>query len=224
MGKVKKIFKILFGNEVGVTQSEPMDDVGFGVPASGGTGDKDGRLEFDKDAIMEELKTPPVQIETDFVQGKLALKILEVKRIISSLEKKKMDASPYREALLQLKNRKLFTSKMDEHLSHYPMTTREKIEALSSKYRLVFRNLEGVTRDIPVKAVKEIEQFCKPLEKAKISFNKYHFFLVAPTDWWQKKRDPILLAKSPFGNYYYILYAWDKEVNIVSELFEDDDT
>lgn len=224
MSKVKKIFKILFGSEVGVTQSSPMDDVGFGAPASGGTGDKDGRLEFDKDAIMKELKTPPVELGTDFIQGKLALKILEVKRIISSLEKKKMDASPYREAMLQLKNRKLFTPKMEEHLSHYPTTTRDKIEALSSKYKLGFHNLQGITRDVPVKAVKAIEQFCAPLEKGKISFNKDHFFLVAPVDWWRKKRDPILLVKSPFGDYYHILYAWDKEVNIVSELFEDDDT
>ena len=130
MGKVKRIFKILFGNEVGVAQSSPMDEVGFGAPASGGQR-QDGRLEFDKEAIIVELKTPPVKIE----QGKLALKILEVKRIIASLEKKGMDVSPYREALLQLKNRKLFTPKMDEHLSHYPTTTGEKIEEDKSNGR-----------------------------------------------------------------------------------------
>jgi len=216
MSKVKRIFKILFGSDVGIDQSSPMDEIGFGVSTSG---DKDKRLEFNKEAIMEELKAPPVKIE----QGKIALRILEVKRIISSLEKKKMDVSPYREALLQLKNRKLFTPEMNEHLSCYPTTTREKIDALSSKYKLVFHNLQGVVKDIPVKAVKAIEQFCKPLEKGNVSFHKDHFFLVAPEDWWRKKRDPILLVKSPFGNYYHILYAWDKEVNIVSELFEDDD-
>jgi len=217
MGKLGRIFKILFGEDMRIDPFSPSEEIGFGVPMSGDS--KDKRLEFDKDAIMDELKGVPVKIE----QGKIALKILEVKRTISSLEKKKMDASPYREAITQLKNRKLFTPEMNEHLSCYPTTTRGKIEALSSKYKLVFRNLGGITKDIPVKAVRAIEQFCSPLEKGKISFNKDHFFLVAPEDWWRKKRDPILLVKSPFGNYYYILYAWDKEVNIVSELFEDDD-
>lgn len=33
-----------------------------------------------------------------------------------------------------------------------------------------------------------------------------------------KKRDPILLAQSPFGVYYDILGAWDKEMLLLSEL------
>jgi len=33
-----------------------------------------------------------------------------------------------------------------------------------------------------------------------------------------KKKDPILLAGSPFGKWFYILGAWDKEVEIVDDL------
>jgi len=34
----------------------------------------------------------------------------------------------------------------------------------------------------------------------------------------ERKKDPILLASSPFGKWFYILGAWDKEVEIVDDL------
>lgn len=216
MGKISRIINILFGDDGLPIASQPMtsDEISFG-PQDPRAEDK--KLKFNKDAIMEELKVPPVKIE----QGKIGLKIFEVKRIIASLKKKKMDISIYQETLKQLENRKRFTLEIEEHLNLYPITTREKIEELSTKYKLVFRNLLGITRDIPLGAVKAIEEFCKPLEKNKVSFDGNNFFLIASDDWWQRKRDPILVVKSPFGNYYHILYAWDKEVNIVSELFDE---
>jgi len=215
MGKISRIISILFGEDgLPISQQPITDEIGFG-PQEPGVENK--KLKFNKDAIMEELKVPPVKIE----QGKITLKIFEVKRIIASLKKKKMDISVYQETLKQLENRKRFTPEIEEHLNLYPITTREKIEELSTKYKLVFRNLNGITRDIPLGAVKAIETFCELLEKNKISFDGNNFFLIASDDWWQKKRDPILVVKSPFGNYYHILYAWDKEVNIVSELFEE---
>lgn len=214
MGKIKRIFDILFNNDLQVTRIVPTDEIGFG-PALGGTDDK--RKQFDKDVLKKELVVPPVKIE----KGKLSVKILEVRRIIYSLQKKGMDVSRYTEAKEQLLNRKRYTIAIEQTLSTYPITTLTKIQDLSEEYKLVFKNLNGVTRDIPLNAVKAIEKFCKPLEKARITYTKNNFFLIAPEDWWQKKRDPILLAKSPFGNYYYILYAWDKEVDIVEELFEE---
>jgi uncharacterized lipoprotein len=33
-----------------------------------------------------------------------------------------------------------------------------------------------------------------------------------------EKRDPILLVQSPFGFYWQILGAWDKEMILLSEL------
>jgi hypothetical protein len=211
MSKIKRIFNILFGNEIKIDSNIQTEEIGFGPIAT-----QDNRLDFDKEVIKKELQCPPVKIEIE----KLNIKIIEVKRIIASLKKKKMDISIYQEALVHLINRKSYTSDIENHLSTYPITNRNKIEELSTKYKLVFRNLNGITRDIPLGAVKAIDTFFTPLEKAKISFDKNNLFLIAPEDWWRKKRDPILLCKSPFGNYYYILYVWDKEVNIISELYE----
>lgn len=215
MSKMRRIIRILFGDDgLPVSYDSPTDNIAFGAS---NLEMENKKLEFNKDVILEELKVPPVKIEIK----KISLKIKEIKKIIDSLKKKKMDTSVYQEVLKQLRNRKRFTPKIEKHLSSYPITNRTKIEELSTKYKLVFHDLQGITRDIPLGAIKAIEAFCKPLEKDKISFDKNNFFLIASDDWWQKKRDPILIVKSPFGNYYYILYAWDEEVNIVSELFEE---
>ena len=47
------------------------------------------------------------------------------------------------------------------------------------------------------------------------------FSIIAPPSYFVS-RDPILLAKSPFGQYYYILCAWDKEVEYVSDLLSEE--
>ena len=47
------------------------------------------------------------------------------------------------------------------------------------------------------------------------------FYVIAEPDKFRKayeKRDPILLVQSPFGFYWQILGAWDKEMILLSEL------
>ena len=47
------------------------------------------------------------------------------------------------------------------------------------------------------------------------------FYVIATEDKFRKayeKRDPILLVQSPFGFYWQILGAWDKEMILLSEL------
>jgi len=220
---LKRFLRRLFGESLRVDYDNggPAESVSFNstglteVQSTGKRPDSDSRLEFNKDLIMSELEVPPFGVKKD----ELSKKIKNLNKVISSLKKKKFEASAYSAALEQLKNRKRLTKKIEVHLGGYPITTLAKITKLARKYRLVFNPLGRVTRDIPLAAVRSIEKFCKPLEKGKMSFGKDDFFLVAPEDWWQKKRDPILLVKSPVGNYYHILYAWDEEVDIVAELF-----
>ena len=35
----------------------------------------------------------------------------------------------------------------------------------------------------------------------------------------EQRKDPIVLATSPLGNYYYVLGAWEKEIAILDKLF-----
>ena len=47
------------------------------------------------------------------------------------------------------------------------------------------------------------------------------FYVIAEPDKFRKafeKRDPILLVQSPFGFYWQILGAWDKEMLLLGEL------
>jgi hypothetical protein len=58
-------------------------------------------------------------------------------------------------------------------------------------------------------------------EFAKFSDKQLVFYVIAEAEDFEKaddKRDPILLVQSPFGFYYQILGAWDKEMLILHEL------
>jgi hypothetical protein len=55
----------------------------------------------------------------------------------------------------------------------------------------------------------------------KLCQKKPVFYVIAEPDKFKKayeKRDPILLVQSPFGFYWQILGAWDKEMILLSEL------
>jgi len=109
------------------------------------------------------------------------------------------------------------------HLITWKTTTEEKINILLQKYKLDHKSSREFIGVIPEEAVIEIAKFKKIIEKIKseISLERVELSIIAPPDLFNKpdpKGDPILLAKSPFGNYYYILGAWDKEVDLVGEL------
>ena len=189
--------------------------VAFDSVASNGQS-KDSRLEFDREAILRDMNIPPVEIKL----GQIALKTHQLKQIIKSLKAKNMETTIYVKALQQLTNRKIYP-KIKDHIESFPVTRIKQIQGLTKKYKLVFRCMDGITKEMPLEAVASLDKFCQPLEKAGIVFQRSDFYLIAPEDWWQKNRDPILLVESPFGNYWYIVCAWDKEVDIVGELFEE---
>lgn len=177
---------------------------------------KDGRLEFDKDAVLKEMNAPPMEIKL----GQIAVKTHQLKQLIKGLKAKKLETAIYSKALQQLVNRKIYPQVKD-HVEALPITNNKLIQELIKKYKLVFRPMGGITKEMPLEVVEALDKFCQPLEKAGIVFGREDFYLIAPEDWWQKERDPILLVESPFGNYFYIICAWDKEVDILGELFEE---
>lgn len=121
--------------------------------------------------------------------------------------------------LLQVRDMLIARRKYKKHYNNFAWktTSREKIQELLQKYKLSHRGLDQFIYNLPVKAVKECEKFSKVLKKT--TKNKPEFSIVAPEKYFKKQNtDPILLAKSPFGDFYYILCAWDEEVDIVREL------
>ncbi len=103
------------------------------------------------------------------------------------------------------------------HKFNWKTTVESKIDMLTKKYMLKHDSIDLFIKRIPDKAMTEITIFAELYKK--VSKGEPNFSIIAPAGDF-KSSDPILLAKSPFGEYYYILCAWDKEVNIVGELLD----
>lgn len=99
----------------------------------------------------------------------------------------------------------------------WPITSQEKIDKLCSKYRLRIVSFTSFYKTVPDEGLDEMEDFMKAYQK--VRKDEPFFQLIADeTGEETKKADPILLAGSPFGNWFYVLGAWDKEVEIVDQL------
>ena len=117
-------------------------------------------------------------------------------------------------AIDYLKARKKYTRYKD--LFKWAITNQEMIDKLCKKYKVKKVDFNSYYRNIPKEGVDEIKKFGEALEK--ITDNDPAFELIIDEGGKETRKDPILLASSPFGNWYYILGAWDKEVKIVDDL------
>jgi hypothetical protein len=147
----------------------------------------------------------------------LAQKIHEVKDRIKFFEKTLKVSAPreLQQALDMLNARKKYKKNFKNFV--WKTTSKEKINEMLEKYKLKHDTLDNFIYNLPDLAIKECSDFCKALES--VTDKPAEFSLIAPPKFFKDPRmDPILLGKSPFGDFYYILCAWDKEVDIVHEL------
>lgn len=118
----------------------------------------------------------------------------------------------------RLENRKHY----EEHkkfFEAFPNTNDDKIDDLLSKYKLVLKKSDLFVPTFPKDAVSVMEEYTEVVTK----FTKEHpvFYVIAEEADFKKKEkklDPILLVQSPFGFYWQILGAWDKEMLLLHEL------
>lgn len=141
-------------------------------------------------------------------------KIKVVSRRIRVLAEQSVATGDDQRALEFLKARKAY--RKYGHLFKWSVTTQEKINELLQKYKLMQVNLSSYARNIPNEALDEIEQFASAYEY--ILTTPPEFQLICDFGGPEQKKDPILLARSPFGNWWYVLGAWDKEVEYVDDL------
>lgn len=100
----------------------------------------------------------------------------------------------------------------------WPVTTQETVNQLLTKYKLTQATINQYHLALPEEAVDEMEKFTKLWKK--VTKAKPEFVIIADIIKEKtKRRDPILLVTSPFGAYFFVLGAWDKEVEIMHELF-----
>jgi hypothetical protein len=163
--------------------------------------------------VLNELETVPTPFNLTLIDEKISILKDKSKLITQSYAKREVDA-----LIERMENRKkYFESK--EFFERFSNTTDEKIDNLLKKYELVMKTSDIFVPEFPVEAIKIMTEYTE--EVAKICDKKPYFYVIADEDLFRKsydKRDPILLVQSPFGFYWQILGAWDKEMLILSEL------
>jgi hypothetical protein len=98
----------------------------------------------------------------------------------------------------------------------WAVTNQEKIEQLCKEYKVMCTEFARYSRNVPQEGLDQLEKFFEAWNQ--VSDKKPAIRLIVDQGGKEQKKDPILLAQSPFGNWWYILGAWDKEVEIVDDL------
>lgn len=105
-------------------------------------------------------------------------------------------------------------------LDKYPHTTNALIEkVITDNDHLKCKDSKEFVPDFPkeaINAMKEYNQMC-----IEICNKTTNFYVIADEDDFKKKnkrRDPILLAQSPFGLFWQVLGAWDEEMVYLADL------
>lgn len=108
----------------------------------------------------------------------------------------------------------------DKIIDKYPHTTSALVEqVLKDNSGIKCDKADNLIPDFPsdaVKAMKEYDKMCLD-----ICGKKTNFYVIAKNEDFQKqnkRRDPILLAQSPFGFFWQILGAWDSEMIYLGDL------
>lgn len=121
--------------------------------------------------------------------------------------------------LIRLENRKKY-SKFSCFFENYAYTTTSKIDTLVKKHNyLKIGKVEQFLADMPKEAIKEMKEYDKNTKK--LCDKKPLFYIIADKKDFEKthkRKDPILLAQSPFGHVWQILGAWDNEMLLLEEL------
>lgn len=163
--------------------------------------------------VLDQLETVPTPWTLSNLEDKI--EVLKYKRelIVQSYSRREVEA-----LIERLENRK----KWDEFkgfFNEFQNTTDEKIAQLLDKYDLVMNTSDLFVPEFPDDAIAVMKAYTEQMDK--LCGKKPVFYVIAEPDKFRKayeRRDPILLVQSPFGFYWQILGAWDKEMLLLSEL------
>jgi hypothetical protein len=170
--------------------------------------------------VFNELERLPTTWSLEGLDDKIA--ITEDKISLASSTRTKEELILF---LFCLKNRKKYNSKdkngnyFSQFYLQFDTTNESNIKKLTEKYKLRMGEADLFIPELPSEAIKTMKLFSEKTEE--LCGKKPIFYIIAEEKDFSeiaRKRDPILLAQSPFGLYFYILGAWDKEMLMLSEL------
>jgi len=182
---------------------------------------KDQRVEIKPINILNEIETVP----TNWSLENLDDKIHVLKNKLSLIQSSNTAKREITTVIDCLSNRKKYLTKdksgntFKSFFSKFDTSTEEKIQEVLKKYKLVFKPSDIFIPELPKEAIDTMVIYSEKVNE--LCGKKVSFMIIAEENHFKmayEKRDPILLAQSPFGFFYYILGAWDKELVILSEL------
>jgi hypothetical protein len=113
--------------------------------------------------------------------------------------------------IVRMENRKKYSSVKD-FFEEYPYTNSSRIAELVKKHdHLKLGKVEQFLADMPKEAVKAMKDYTAKTKE--LCGKKAIFYIIANKEDFkktEKRKDPILLAQSPFGHFWQILGAWDE--------------
>lgn len=161
-----------------------------------------------------ELKTDPKYVDGQIADFKTKLELIKTEEYDMRRGVEEISS-----ILVRMENRKKYPEVKD-FFEQFPYTTTAKIADLVKAHDyLQLGQVAQFLAEMPKEAVKTMEDYNDHTKK--VSGKRAVFYIVADKKDFQKnnvRRDPILLAQSPFGHFWQILGAWDKEMLFVEEL------
>lgn len=170
--------------------------------------------------VLNELQKSPTNWSLEGLEDKIG--ILRDKEEIITQKYAKQEVKAL---ILCLENRKKYDVKaadgitFREYFSRFDITDEAKIKGITDKHDLKMGKADIFIPEFPDDAVKIMKEYGEKVKE--ICDKKPRFFVIAQEKDFKEvldKRDPILLAQSPFGFYYFILGAWDSEMLYLPEL------
>lgn len=127
--------------------------------------------------------------------------------------------SQIRSVIMRMENRKKYPD-FREFFEQFPYTMTERILDLVKEHDyLKLGQVAQFLADLPKEASDVMKNY--NAQTNKLCGKQAVYYIIADKkdfEKTQKRRDPILLAQSPFGHFWQILGAWDKEMLLVDEL------
>jgi len=163
--------------------------------------------------VLNELETIPTPWTLSNLDDKIEVLKYKADLITQHYSKREVQG-----LIERLENRKQW-HKFKNFFQEFQNTTDEKIDILLEKYDLVMKTSDLFIPEFPDDAIAVMNKYTDNMQK--LCKKKPVFYVIAEPDKFKKayeKRDPILLVQSPFGFYWQILGAWDKEMVLLSEL------
>lgn len=163
--------------------------------------------------VVHALERKPKTIDLALLDEKI--QVLQDKKSViqQSYSRRELDAM-----IDRLEARKLYKDNY-KYFELFDNTDDDKIKDFLKKYDLVMETADIFVPDFPPDAIKIMKGYQKQVKK--ITDKKPIFYVIAEKEDFEyadDKRDPILLAQSPFGFYWQILGAWDKELEYLADL------